>query len=115
MRTEAPSSAIQIVVIDDELQIRRFLDISSRAQGYKVALAATGREGLEILANQDTDLVVLDIGLPDMDGHEVLRDLRGGSQVPVIMLTIRSGEAEKVAALDSGANDYVPSPLAPRS
>ena len=98
-------------MIDDEPQIRRFLDISLRAQGYEVAQAATGREGLEELAMHGADLVVLDIGLPDIDGHEVLRELRQWSQVPVIMLTVRAGEAEKVAALDAGANDYVTKPF----
>jgi two-component system KDP operon response regulator KdpE len=111
MPTEPLPNAAQIVVIDDEPQIRRFLDISLRAQGYKVALAASGREGLDVLAAHGADLVVLDIGLPDLDGHEVLRELRGWSQVPVIMLTVRAGEEEKVAALDAGANDYVTKPF----
>lgn len=111
MPTETLPNAAQIVVIDDEPQIRRFLDISLRAQGYKVALAASGRDGLDVLAAYGADLVVLDIGLPDLDGHEVLRELRSWSQVPVIMLTVRAGEAEKVTALDAGANDYVTKPF----
>lgn len=111
MPTETFSNAARIVVIDDEPQIRRFLDISLRAQGYKVALAASAREGLDMLAVHGADLVVLDIGLPDMDGHEVLRELRGWSQVPVIVLTVRADEAEKVTALDAGANDYVTKPF----
>jgi len=111
MPTETLPNAAQIVVIDDEPQIRRFLDISLRAQGYKVALAASGRDGLDVLAAYGADLVVLDIGLPDMDGHEVLRELRSWSQVPVIMLTVRAGEAEKVTALDAGYNDYVTKPF----
>lgn len=108
-----PASAppARILVIDDEPQIRRFLDISLRAQGYVVALAESGHAGLAELAAQGADLVVLDIGLPDLDGHEVLRELRQWSQVPVIMLTVRDGEAEKVAALDGGANDYVTKPF----
>jgi len=101
----------RILVIDDEPQIRRFLDISLRAQGYVVALAESGRAGLAELAAHGADLVVLDIGLPDLDGHEVLAELRQWSQVPVIMLTVRDGEAEKVAALDGGANDYVTKPF----
>ncbi|TWI01895.1 two-component system KDP operon response regulator KdpE [Luteimonas cucumeris] len=101
----------RILVIDDEPQIRRFLDISLRAQGYAVTLADNGEAGLVALATQGADLVMLDIGLPDRDGHEVLRELRGWSQVPVIMLTVRAGEAEKVAALDAGANDYVTKPF----
>ncbi|PPJ41451.1 MULTISPECIES: response regulator transcription factor [unclassified Pseudoxanthomonas] len=108
-----PASAppARILVIDDEPQIRRFLDISLRAQGYVVALAESGRAGLADLAAHGADLVVLDIGLPDLDGHGVLRELRQWSQVPVIMLTVRDGEAEKVAALDGGANDYVTKPF----
>ncbi|WP_369521709.1 response regulator, partial [Escherichia coli] len=99
-----------MLVIDDETQIRRFLDISLRAQGYQVRQAATGQEGLQLAASEDMDLVILDIGLPDMEGHEVLEQLRQWSQVPVIMLTVRAGEAEKVRALDTGANDYVTKP-----
>lgn len=107
--TSAP--APRILVVDDEPQIRRFLDISLRAQGYQVALAANGHAGLAELAAHGADLVVLDIGLPDLDGHEVLQQLRQWSQVPVVMLTVRSGEQEKVAALDAGANDYVTKPF----
>lgn len=103
--------APRVLVIDDEPQIRRFLEISLRAQGYAVTLAENGEAGLAALAMQGADLVMLDIGLPDRDGHEVLRELRGWSQVPVIMLTVRADEAEKVAALDSGANDYVTKPF----
>lgn len=108
-----PASAppARILVIDDEPQIRRLLDISLRAQGYVVALAESGRAGLAELAAHGADLVVLDIGLPDLDGHGVLHELRQWSQVPVIMLTVRDGEAEKVAALDGGANDYVTKPF----
>ena len=113
--TDPTSSAsvppARVLVIDDEPQIRKFLDISLRAQGYQVILAANGTEGLSALAMQGADLVVLDIGLPDKDGHEVLKELRQWSQVPVIMLTVRAGETEKVAALDAGANDYVTKPF----
>ena len=105
------ASPARVLVIDDEPQIRKFLDISLRAQGYQVALAANGEEGLTWLATQGADLVILDIGLPDKDGHEVLSELRQWSQAPVIMLTVRAGEAEKVAALDAGANDYVTKPF----
>jgi len=107
----ASAPPARVLVIDDEPQIRRFLDISLRAQGYRVALADSGHAGLAELAAHGADLVVLDIGLPDLDGHEVLRELRQWSQVPVIMLTVRSGEGEKVAALDGGANDYVTKPF----
>ncbi len=101
----------RVLVVDDEPQIRKFLDISLRAQGYRVELAASGGDGLAALATHGADLVILDIGLPDRDGHEVLRELRQWSQVPVIMLTVRADEAGKVAALDSGADDYVTKPF----
>jgi two-component system KDP operon response regulator KdpE len=107
--TSAPPA--RVLVIDDEAQIRRFLEISLRAQGYLVLQAGDGRSGLELLATQGADLVILDLGLPDLDGHEVLAELRQWSQVPVLMLTVRSAEAEKVAALDAGANDYVTKPF----
>jgi len=108
----APSTnAPRILVIDDEPQIRRFLDISLRAQGYTVEMAGTGQGGLEALATHGADLVILDLGLPDRDGQEVLRELRQWSTAPVILLTVRSHEAEKVAGLDGGANDYVTKPF----
>lgn len=100
-----------ILVVDDEAQIRRFLDISLRAQGYRVRLAESGAAGLAILAAEGADLVVLDLGLPDQDGREVLRQLRRWSMVPVIVLTVRSDEKETVALLDAGANDYVTKPF----
>lgn len=104
-------AAPRILVVDDEPQIRRFLDISLRTQGYEVALAPTGLAALERLATHGADLLVLDLGLPDRDGHEVLRALREWSSVPVVVLTVRADEAGKVAALDAGANDYVTKPF----
>jgi two-component system, OmpR family, KDP operon response regulator KdpE len=106
-----PAARVRVLVVDDEPQIRRFLEISLRAQGYAVVEAGTGQAGLEALATQGADLAILDLGLPDLDGHAVLRSLREWSQVPVIVLTVRAGEAEKVAALDAGANDYVTKPF----
>lgn len=105
----APSA--RVLVVDDEPQIRKFIDISLRSQGYATLLAETGREGLTLLASKGADLVVLDLGLPDMDGNDVLKELRQWSRVPVIVLTVRSGEDEKVALLDAGANDYVTKPF----
>ncbi|MGA9828602.1 MAG: response regulator, partial [Rhodanobacteraceae bacterium] len=101
----------RILVIDDEPQIRKFLEIGLRAQGYRIAMAESGRTGLELLATEGADLVILDLGLPDCTGQAVLEDLREWSQVPVIVLTVRAHEAEKVAALDAGANDYVTKPF----
>lgn len=101
----------RLLIIDDEVQIRRFLGIGLRAQGYRVEEAGTGREGLALLATRGADLVILDLGLPDLDGQDVLRDLRGWSSVPVLVLSVRASEAEKVALLDAGANDYVTKPF----
>jgi two-component system KDP operon response regulator KdpE len=105
------SAAPRILVIDDEAQIRRFLDIGLRAEGYEVLLAANAAEGLALAATRSPDLVILDIGLPDCEGHDVLAELRQWSQVPVLMLSVRDAESEKVRALDHGANDYVTKPF----
>ncbi|RCS31436.1 DNA-binding response regulator [Rhodanobacter denitrificans] len=105
------SAAPRILVIDDEPQIRRFLDIGLRAEGYEVLLAATAAEGLALAAMRTPDLVILDIGLPDMEGHAVLAELRQWSQLPVLMLSVRDAESEKVCALDHGANDYMTKPF----
>lgn len=101
----------RVLVIDDEPQIRKLIDISLRSQGYQTLLAETGHEGLSLLAGKGADIVVLDLGLPDMDGQAVLQALRRWSRVPVIVLTVRSGEDQKVALLDAGANDYVTKPF----
>ncbi|MEO7478787.1 MAG: response regulator transcription factor [Lysobacteraceae bacterium] len=108
---KANSSPARILVIDDELQIRKFLDISLRAQGYRVETTGTGESGLAAFTARGADLVILDLGLPDRDGHSVLAHLRRHSTVPVILLTVRSNESEKVAALDAGASDYVTKPF----
>lgn len=108
---EGSMAPARVLVIDDEPQIRRFLDISLRAQGYRVKTADTGEAGLVALATGGADLVILDLGLPDRDGREVLQELRKWSTVPVILLTVRASESEKVAALDAGANDYVTKPF----
>ncbi|GAA0682463.1 two-component system KDP operon response regulator KdpE [Dyella sp. SG562] len=100
-----------VLVIDDEAQIRKFLDIGLRAEGYEVVLAANAEEGLAKAATRSPDLVILDIGLPDREGHEVLKELRQWTQVPVLMLSVRDAESEKVRALDAGANDYVTKPF----
>jgi two-component system KDP operon response regulator KdpE len=101
----------RVLVIDDEAQIRRFLDIGLRAEGYQVLLASTGAEGLALAAAHTPELVILDLGLPDREGHEVLAELRQWSAAPVLMLSVRDAEAEKVKALDHGANDYVTKPF----
>lgn len=110
-QNESASSMTNVLIIDDENQIRKFLDIALRAQGYKTLLAENGQKGLELLALQGADLVILDLGLPDLDGYEVLSELRAWSHVPVMVLSVRSNEEEKVKLLDAGANDYVTKPF----
>ena len=100
-----------ILVIDDEPQIRRALRAALQAAGYAVQLAATGAEGLDQAALGTPDLVVLDLGLPDLDGREVCRRLRAWSTVPIVVLSVRDAEGEKVGALDAGADDYLVKPF----
>jgi len=101
----------RVLVVDDEGQIRRALSINLSARGYEVDLAETGEQALELAASRHPDVVVLDLGLPGIDGVEVIRGLRGWSQVPILVLSVRDGEAAKVAALDAGADDYVTKPF----
>ena len=108
---EPTTAAALILVVDDEPQIRKFLDISLRAQGYRVQTADNGQAGLAAAAAANPDLVILDLGLPDIDGGELLRELRQWSATPVIVLTVRASETEKVRLLDAGANDYVTKPF----
>ncbi|MEW6461302.1 response regulator [Ectopseudomonas khazarica] len=105
------SQGPSILLIDDEAQIRKFLRIALSAQGYRVLEAANGEDGLAQAALQSPDVVVLDLGLPDLDGQQVLRRLREWSQMPVLVLSVRASEGEKVLALDGGANDYVSKPF----
>jgi two-component system KDP operon response regulator KdpE len=103
---------VKVLVIDDEPQIRRALRTSLEAHGYEVATVGTGEEGVIATAEARPDLVLLDLGLPDMDGTEVIARVRGFSEVPVIILSVREGQGDKVAALDAGADDYVTKPFA---
>ncbi len=102
----------RILVVDDEPQILRFLTPALEASGYALLHAETGRAALHLAANAAPDLVILDLGLPDMDGKEVLAKLRAFSPAPVIILSARDRESEKIAALDLGADDYVEKPFA---
>lgn len=101
----------RILVVDDEPQILRALGTNLRARGYAVDLAASGEAALALAARHHPDLVVLDLGLPGIDGIEVIRGLRGWTSVPVIVLSVREAERDKVAALDAGADDYVTKPF----
>ncbi len=100
-----------VLIIEDDQHIRKFLRISLEAHRYDVLQARLGEEGLQLCAENHPDLVILDLGLPDIDGSEVLRRLREWSNVPVIVLSVRATESEKIALLDLGANDYVTKPF----
>ena len=101
----------RVLVVDDEPQILRFLKPSLAAAGYDVVTATTGAEALKAAALQSPDIIVLDLGLPDMDGKEVIQQLRTWSKIPIIVLSARDRETEKIAALDLGADDYVNKPF----
>jgi two-component system KDP operon response regulator KdpE len=103
---------VKVLVVDDEPQIRRALRTSLEAHGYEVATVGTGDEGVVGAAGGSPDLVLLDLGLPDMDGTEVIRRVRAFSEVPIIVLSVRESQDDKVAALDAGADDYVTKPFA---
>lgn len=101
----------RIVVVDDEPQIRRALRAALQAEGYRVDMAPSGAEALAMVDAAVPDLVILDLGLPDMDGTEVCSRLRASTQVPIIVLSVREAEREKVRALDAGADDYLVKPF----
>ncbi len=101
----------RVLVVDDEPQIQRFLTVALTAAGYDVLTAETGAQALRLAATGAPDLIVLDLGLPDRDGKEVLSEIRKFSQTPVIILSARDREAEKIEALNRGANDYVEKPF----
>jgi two-component system KDP operon response regulator KdpE len=109
---KAPDKATVALVIDDEVQIRRLLRLTLEAHGYRVFEAATGQDGLLEVAQRRPEIVLLDLGLPDLDGVTVLKRLREWSRVPVIVLSVREREEDKIAALDAGADDYVTKPFA---
>jgi two-component system KDP operon response regulator KdpE len=104
-------AAPHILVIDDDMSIRRLLRSSLRERGYRVSVAASGEEGLDLAAGDPAAVVILDLGLPDTDGVEVCRQLRSWSDVPIVVLSARDQEMEKVGALDLGADDYLTKPF----
>lgn len=105
------NNGFNILVIDDEIQIRKLLEISLEANDYKVNFAVNGKEGITMAASHQPDLILLDLGLPDEDGQDVLVKLRAWYQNPIIILSVKSAEEEIVKALDNGANDYLTKPF----
>lgn len=105
------TGSVRVLVVDDEAPILRALVANLRARGYQALAASTGEDALKLAGKHHPDAVVLDLGLPGMSGVEVIRGLRGWTTVPIIILSARSGEREKVAALDAGADDYVTKPF----
>jgi two-component system KDP operon response regulator KdpE len=108
---DVPVNKPTVLVVDDEVQIRRLLRVTLEANGYRVVEASTGQEGIIEAAQRRPDVVILDLGLPDIDGVTVLKRLREWSRVPVVVLSVRDRENDKIAALDNGADDYVTKPF----
>jgi two-component system KDP operon response regulator KdpE len=104
-------SAAVVVLVEDEKQIRRFVRTALESEGCRVFEAQSGRQGLTEAATRKPDLIILDLGLPDLDGVDFIRDLRGWSSLPVIVLSARTDETDKIAALDAGADDYLTKPF----
>jgi two-component system KDP operon response regulator KdpE len=100
-----------ILIIDDEVQIRRLLEITLSASGYKISEASTGKEGLVMAANRQPALILLDLGLPDVDGLDILKKLRQWYDKPIIILSVRNSEDDIIKALDNGASDYLTKPF----
>lgn len=109
--SDEPAHPATVLIIDDEVQIRRLLRVSLEANGYRVFEAASGQEGLVEAAQRRPEAIILDLGLPDMDGVEILKRLREWSQAPVLVLSVRDGEDDKVSALDHGADDFINKPF----
>mgnify|MGYP001063154176 CR=1 FL=1 len=109
--TALKEGAETLLIVEDEAQIRKFVRISLEAQGYRVWEARLGEEGLNLCAATPPHLVILDLGLPDVDGLDFIRRLRAWSAIPILVLSVRASETEKIQALDAGANDYVTKPF----
>jgi two-component system KDP operon response regulator KdpE len=111
MTSSENKTPLSILVIDDEAQIQRLLTVALESNGYRVTTAGDGKMGIAAAAQRRHDAIILDLGLPDMNGIEVLKKLREWTQTPVIVLTVQDGETEKVESLDGGADDYVTKPF----
>lgn len=105
------SEGAHVLVVDDEPQIRRFLRASLTGHDFRVTEAATGQEALDLVVNTKPDMMILDLGLPDMEGLEVLKRVREWSNLPIVILSVREREQDKIAALDAGADDYLTKPF----
>lgn len=104
----------KILIVDDEEPIRQFLEVSLTSQGYEITEAVSGQEALSKSSSQHPDLIILDLGLPDIDGVEITRKLRQWTRIPIIILSVRGSESDKIAALDAGADDYLTKPFSTR-
>jgi two-component system KDP operon response regulator KdpE len=111
MTHEAMQAEVRVLVVDDEPAIRRFLRVSLAAHGYVIFEADSGEAAMVVAATNRPDLIILDLGLPDLDGVEVTRRLREWTRIPIIILSVRGQEADKIAAFDAGADDYVTKPF----
>ena len=107
----SPEQALRILIVDDENTIRRFLKVTLTSHGYNIYEACSGEEALDSSVSTHPDAIILDLGLPDIDGIEVTRKIRERTKTPIIILTVRDDEADKIAALDAGADDYLTKPF----
>lgn len=105
------NNGLRILIVDDEKSIRKFLSVSLISYGYNVSEAINGREGIKAIRNFRPDVIILDLGLPDMDGIEVIEEIREFSRIPIIILSVRSGQEDKIEALNKGADDYLAKPF----
>ena len=101
----------RLLLIEDDRKITNFMTMALRAQNYQVTVCTTGKQGILAFCTQHPDVVILDLGLPDMDGNEIIRQIRDVSDIPILVVSARGGEADKIEALDLGANDYVTKPF----
>ncbi len=102
---------IKTLIVDDETEIRRFLEVALGSQGHNVESVETGKDALRLISAKVPDIIILDLGLPDMDGKDIIRSVREWSKVPIIVLSARDKEQEKVDALEAGADDYLTKPF----